>query len=85
MILNDGKYADQTILKPETVRLMLTPVTVPLMSKTVKSGTATRTLGWDHQSPFSSNRGSETFGIARSVMAVSPARRSGSIPTRIST
>jgi CubicO group peptidase (beta-lactamase class C family) len=59
MILNDGKYGGREFLRPETVRLMLAPETVPVMSKTVKARTATRTLGWDHQSPYSSNRGTK--------------------------
>jgi CubicO group peptidase (beta-lactamase class C family) len=59
MILNEGKYGDRVILKPETVRAMLKPETVPIMSKTTKARTATRTLGWDHQTPYSSNRGTK--------------------------
>lgn len=59
MILNEGKFAGQVFLRPESVRLMLTPETVPVLSKLVKPGIATRTLGWDHQSPFSSNRGTK--------------------------
>jgi serine-type D-Ala-D-Ala carboxypeptidase len=60
MILNEGKYAGQEILKPRTVRLMLTPHTVPLVKeKSGKTQTASRTLGWDHQSPYSSNRGTK--------------------------
>lgn len=59
MILNDGKHDGKTLLKPETVRLMLTPETVPIISKTVKARSATRALGWDHQSPYSSNRGTK--------------------------
>lgn len=59
MILNDGKYAERAILKPETVRLMLLPESVPVMAKPGKPNTATRTLGWDHQSPYSSNRGTK--------------------------
>lgn len=59
MILNDGKFGGQVFLQPETVRLMLAPESVPLMSKSSKAKTATRTLGWDHQSPYSSNRGTK--------------------------
>ncbi len=71
MILNEGKYGDRVILKPETVRAMLKPETVPIMSKTTKSRTATRTLGWDHQTPYSSNRGTKLSHRAI-AMAVSP-------------
>jgi CubicO group peptidase (beta-lactamase class C family) len=59
MILNNGNSAGKQILKPETVRLMLTPEEVPLLPKDNKPRTATRALGWDHQSPYSSNRGTK--------------------------
>ncbi len=59
MILNNGQFAGRTIIQPKTVRLMLTPEVVPLNMKTSKARSATRALGWDHQSPYSSNRGSK--------------------------
>jgi uncharacterized protein YbbC (DUF1343 family)/CubicO group peptidase (beta-lactamase class C family) len=48
MILNGGSYAGKRVLKPETVRLMTTPRPVP---------GGLRSLGWDVQTRFSSNRG----------------------------
>jgi uncharacterized protein YbbC (DUF1343 family)/CubicO group peptidase (beta-lactamase class C family) len=48
MILNGGTLAGHRILKPETVRLMTTPHSVPR---------GRRTLGWDASTRFSSNRG----------------------------
>jgi CubicO group peptidase (beta-lactamase class C family) len=48
MILQRGTYAGKRILKPETVRLMTTPRTVP---------GGQRALGWDVKTSFSSNRG----------------------------
>jgi uncharacterized protein YbbC (DUF1343 family)/CubicO group peptidase (beta-lactamase class C family) len=48
MILNGGSYGGQRILKPETVRLMTTPRSVPK---------GRRTLGWDASTRFSSDRG----------------------------
>lgn len=48
MMLNAGSYRGVRVLKPETVELMTRPVKVPR---------GTRTLGWDHRSPYSSNRG----------------------------
>jgi len=59
MILSNGQFAGRTILQPKTVRLMMTPEVVPLNTKTSKAISATRALGWDHQSPYSSNRGSK--------------------------
>lgn len=49
MLLNGGTYHEVTILSPETVKLMTTPQTVP--------GGGIRSLGWDMQTGFSSNRG----------------------------
>jgi uncharacterized protein YbbC (DUF1343 family) len=48
MILNGGAYGGQRVLKPQTVRLMITPRPVP---------GGLRALGWDVQTRFSSNRG----------------------------
>jgi len=51
MILNGGSYGGRRILKPETVRLMTTPHSVPK---------GRRTLGWDASTQFSSDH-SDTF------------------------
>jgi len=48
MMLGSGKTSSVTILKPNVFSLMTKPRTVPRGS---------RTFGWDHQSPYSSNRG----------------------------
>lgn len=48
MILNGGSFGDRRILKPETVRLMTMPRSVP---------GGQRALGWDVRTRFSSNRG----------------------------
>ncbi len=57
MILNQGSYAGQRILRPATVRLMTTPRPVP---------GGLRALGWDVRTRFSSNRGdgfsADSFG-----------------------
>lgn len=59
MILNEGRFESKQVLSPKTVRLMLDPNEVPLMPKENKPRTATRALGWDHQTPYSSNRGTK--------------------------
>ncbi len=48
MMLNGGRYGGRRILKPETVKLMTTPHTLPK---------GRRTLGWDASTRFSSDRG----------------------------
>lgn len=48
MMLAGGKTASTTILRPEVFALMTKPRKVPR---------GTRAYGWDHQSPYSSNRG----------------------------
>ena len=48
MMLGRGTLQDVQILKPETFDLMTKPRKVPR---------GTRTYGWDHQSPYSRNRG----------------------------
>jgi uncharacterized protein YbbC (DUF1343 family)/CubicO group peptidase (beta-lactamase class C family) len=48
MLLNQGEFKGQRILSPATVQLMTTPRPVP---------GGWRTLGWDVQTTFSSNRG----------------------------
>ena len=53
MMLSQGQGAD-AVLNPMTFALMTQPREVPR---------GTRTFGWDHQSPYSSNRG-ETFSDA---------------------
>ncbi len=48
MMLGRGSLQDIQILQPETFELMTKPREVPR---------GTRTYGWDHRSPYSSNRG----------------------------
>ncbi len=48
MMLGKGRLADTCVLKPSVFMTMTTPRAVP---------NGTRTLGWDHRSPYSSNRG----------------------------
>ncbi len=48
MIINGGKLGDARILKPETVKLMSQPV---------KVSSGIRSLGWDKQTGYSSNKG----------------------------
>ncbi|HEY6564718.1 MAG TPA: exo-beta-N-acetylmuramidase NamZ domain-containing protein, partial [Pirellulaceae bacterium] len=62
MLLNDGELQGHRILKPETVRLMTTAVTIPgaAMRETDPAAAASsnsRCLGWDHRSTYSINRG----------------------------
>jgi CubicO group peptidase (beta-lactamase class C family) len=52
MMLHGGKLGDTTILRPETYKLMTTPLAVP-----TEKGTGYRTYGWDVDTPFSKNRG----------------------------
>jgi CubicO group peptidase (beta-lactamase class C family) len=55
MMLGSGKTSSVTILKPKVFSLMTKPRTVPRGS---------RTFGWDHRSPYSSNRGEGLSGAA---------------------
>jgi CubicO group peptidase (beta-lactamase class C family) len=48
MMLRGGKDADITLLNDDIFALMTQPRQVPR---------GTRTYGWDHRSPYSSNRG----------------------------
>ncbi|MCG6155564.1 serine hydrolase domain-containing protein [Rubinisphaera margarita] len=50
MMLNGGTIDRQRVLKPETIELMITPHEV---------SRGVRGLGWDIQSPYSSNRGDQ--------------------------
>lgn len=58
MFLNRGRVGKQQILSPATIELMTRSYELP--------GTVKRGLGWDKQSPYSSNRGelmsSKAFG-----------------------
>lgn len=54
MMLGDGKTSSVTVLDRDTFSLMTKPRSIPR---------GTRTFGWDHQSPYSSNRG-ESFSEA---------------------
>jgi len=51
MLLNEGYLGDRRVLLPRTVRRMREPISVKAETS------ATRTNGWDHQSAYSSNRG----------------------------
>ena len=55
MMLAEGSTPEVTILNRETFQLMTRPRTVPRGS---------RTFGWDHQSPYSSNRGDRLSAAA---------------------
>jgi CubicO group peptidase (beta-lactamase class C family) len=48
MMLSGGRTSSVTILRPDVFALMTKPRTIPR---------GTRAFGWDHQSPYSSNRG----------------------------
>jgi len=50
MMLNGGKIDGRQVLKPETIELMIAPHEV---------SRGVRGLGWDIQSPYSSNRGDQ--------------------------
>lgn len=51
---------DSSVINDATFKTMTTAHEVPRDGKTL----GTRTLGWDHQSPYSSNRGTELSGSA---------------------
>jgi CubicO group peptidase (beta-lactamase class C family) len=62
MILGGGQFAGHRVLSAASVREMTRPRTVPL-----RRGQGMRALGWDVQTPYSSNRGDlfprgESFG-----------------------
>ncbi len=72
--LLDGR----SILSPLAIEKMTTPQQPP-------AATTLRGLGWDIDSPFSSNRGELAARLAPSATPDSPAHRSGLIPRRTPT
>ena len=84
MMLGRGSNGETVILDEQTFRLMTVPREVPLApgSKSSANGKqATRTFGWDHRSPYSSNRGErlsdDAFGhggFTGTVMWIDPGK-----------
>ena len=72
MMLGRGTYSNTTVLNPDVFAVMTKPQAVPR---------GTRTIGWDHRSPYSTNRGDSLSdaafghgGFTGTVMWIDPAK-----------